>query len=133
VIKEPAVPGAQLVLELSAPQNASDLDDLEFFETLLTQYGALEQGESALTGITLPAATAGAAAAAGSSSQQAQVEVEPELVEIQGGEDLKASSCSSTRKPARCSASSRPLLKSRVPLSTRSGPTRRSSSTLDRS
>lgn len=89
VIKEPAVPGAQLVLELSAPQNASDLDDLEFFETLLTQYGALEQGESALTGITLPAATAGAAAAAGSSSQQAQVEVEPELVEIQGGEDLK--------------------------------------------
>lgn len=54
VIRSPDIPGASLTLALQPPHSIGEAQDLQTFETLLQQYGALKQGESALTGVHLP-------------------------------------------------------------------------------
>lgn len=59
ILREPAVPEAELIVNIEAPKSVTDLEDMGTLEALLTQYGVLEG--TALNGLSAPVLGAGTA------------------------------------------------------------------------
>lgn len=53
-ISDPTIPNGKIVIRIEAPRSQAEFEDLNSFESLLTQYGSINPEETGLTGIIVP-------------------------------------------------------------------------------